>query len=106
MLSTERRLHQERPGQSLIEGISSRTSLTDCPIDAFEVVVTRCSAEGDCVGVCPTKVFERGPDGRCTVVNDFLCFGCMACVAQCLDDGVVVRPRERPRFTEFQELLR
>lgn len=80
--------------------------LTDCPLDAFEVAVTRCSAEGDCTGVCPARVFERGPDGRCTVVNDFLCFGCMACVAQCLDGGVRVSERKLPRFTEVRELLR
>lgn len=90
----------------MFEGISARSSLTDCPLDAFEVIVTRCGGEGDCVNTCPARVFERGLDGRCTVVNDFLCFGCMACVAQCLDGGVQVLERESPRYAEIQELLK
>lgn len=95
-----------RPVQSLLLGVSARATLTDCPLDAFEVVVTRCNAEGDCVSTCPVKVFERGTDGRCTVVNDFLCFGCMACVAQCVERGVRISERAIPRYAEFEELLR
>lgn len=90
----------------MLQGLSARSGLTDCPLDAFRVVVTRCSGEGDCVGVCPARVFERGMDGRCTVVNDFFCFGCMACVAQCLDGGVQVTERASPRYTELQDLLK
>ena len=52
------------------------------------------------------KVFESDPKGRCTVVNDFLCYGCMACVAQCLDGGVRITPRARPRVIDVDELLR
>lgn len=95
-----------RPGESLLLGISARASLTDCPLDAFEVVVTRCGGEGDCVASCPTRVFEKGMDGRCTVVNDFLCFGCMTCVAQCLEGGVRVFDRGTPRYEGIEEILR
>lgn len=93
-------------GQSLMLGLSARASLTDCPLDAFQVVVTQCGGEGDCVASCPTHVFERGPGGRCTVVNDFLCFGCMACVAQCAEGGVQVLERNRPRYSGIDDLLR
>ncbi len=93
-------------GSSLLAGLSARAELTDCPIDAFEVHLDRCSGDGDCAAACSVKVFETDQTGRCRVVNDFLCYGCMACVAQCLEGGVRVVPRREPRFTEVDELLR
>jgi coenzyme F420-reducing hydrogenase gamma subunit len=52
------------------------------------------------------NVFEKDPAGRCIVVNDELCFGCMACVAQCAENGVSVVPREARRYPTAEELLR
>ena len=92
--------------QSLLSGLTSRAALVECPIDAFQVTVSECSGGGDCTDTCPVDVFERASDGRCTVVNDFLCWGCMACVAQCLDGGVSVAPRKEPRYSSVDDLLR
>lgn len=90
----------------MLLGLTARSSLIECPLGAFEVLVTTCRGEGDCVAACPVNVFERGTDGKCTVVNDLLCFGCMTCVAQCLDGGVRVSPAETQRFLTVEELLR
>lgn len=68
--------------------------------------VLSCDGEGDCTSACMVNVFETDENHRCVVVNDELCFGCMACVAQCLKKGVVVNPIERTRYLSSDELLR
>ncbi|MDG6988752.1 MAG: ferredoxin family protein [Nitrososphaerota archaeon] len=101
-------MHRSRGaiGSSLLAGLSARAELTLSPLDAFAVQVDRCSGDGDCAAACSVKVFETDQTGRCRVVNDFLCYGCMACVAQCLEGGVRIVPRREPRFTDMDELLR
>jgi NAD-dependent dihydropyrimidine dehydrogenase PreA subunit len=51
-------------------------------------------------------VFGTDSRGRCTVVNEELCFGCMACAAQCPENGVHVEQREARRYPSVEDLLR
>ena len=52
------------------------------------------------------EVFDTDSNGKCVVTNQELCFGCMACVAQCLDHGVMVSPRDIGEHLTVDELLR
>ncbi len=90
----------------LLEGLTTRSDLTDCPLGAFQVEVRNCNGNGDCASVCLVKVFETGSGGRCIVANEDLCFGCMACVAQCLDHGVVISTKDSRERLTVEELLR
>lgn len=89
-----------------LSGLAVRSQIIDLPLGVFSVNVTKCSGAGECAAVCMVKVFTTDSAGRCTVVNDELCFGCMACVAQCLDKGVTVEPREARRYPTAEDLLR
>ena len=80
--------------------------MVDCPFHAYSVTVLRCSGAGECADACPVGVFGTESDGRCTVVNEELCFGCMACVAQCAEKGVRVEAREARRYPTAEELVR
>ncbi len=91
---------------SLIEGLALRSQLIECPLHAYSVRVTKCSGVGECAAVCPVGVFGTDAGGRCTVYQEELCFGCMACVAQCAEKGVTVVPREARRYPTVEELLR
>ncbi len=91
---------------SLIEGLALRSQLIECPLHAYSVKVTSCSGVGECAAVCPVGVFGTDSGGRCTVYQEELCFGCMACVAQCAENGVTVQPREARRYPSVDELLR
>lgn len=91
---------------SFLEGLNARSQLTDCPLRAFEVMVTKCSGIGECAAVCMVGVFGTDASGRCTVVNGELCFGCMACVAQCAEGGVQVEPRDARRYPSVEDLMR
>ncbi len=90
----------------LLEGLAVRSQLIECPLHAYAVSVTRCSGVGECAESCPVGVFGTDAGGRCTVVNEELCFGCMACVAQCAEGGVSVRPRDSGRYPAVEDLLR
>jgi MinD superfamily P-loop ATPase len=90
----------------LLEGLTLRSELTDCPVDAFQVEVKTCSGNGDCSSVCMVQVFDTDSNGRCVVANESLCFGCMACVAQCLDHGVVITAKGTSEHLTIDELLR
>jgi NAD-dependent dihydropyrimidine dehydrogenase PreA subunit len=70
------------------------------------VTVLTCGGAGECAAVCPVGVFGTDSGGRCTVYNEELCFGCMACVAQCEERGVAVEPRRARRYPSVEELLR
>jgi NAD-dependent dihydropyrimidine dehydrogenase PreA subunit len=83
-----------------------RSQLTDCPLGAFQVEVVKCSGSGDCSSVCLVKVFETDKKGKCVVANQELCFGCMACVAQCLDHGIVISETEATGCLSVEELLK
>ncbi len=91
---------------TLLEGLALRAQLVDCPLYAYSVKVIRCSGAGECAAVCPVGVFGTDSGGRCTVFNEELCFGCMACVAQCAEKGVVVEPRNARRYPSAEDLLR
>jgi NAD-dependent dihydropyrimidine dehydrogenase PreA subunit len=90
---------------NFLKGLSLHSMLTDCPLGAFKVTVEACDGNRDCVATCMVKVFETDSNGRCVAVNDDLCFGCMACLAQCLDAGVKITPREPPEHFTIEELL-
>ena len=91
---------------SLLAGLAARAQIIECPLRAYEVRVTRCSGIGECSAVCMVGVFGTDAGGRCLVVNDELCFGCMACVAQCAEGGVSVFPRDARRYPTVEDLLR
>ncbi len=90
----------------LLEGLAVRAQTIDCPLWAYKVEVTKCSGAGECAAVCTVNVFVTDADGRCTVANEELCFGCMACVAQCAENGVEVEPRDARRYPSIEDLLR
>lgn len=86
-----------------LSGPTVHPSLTDCPLAAIEFGC--CSGRGDWTSLCSVSAFKIGRSGGCIVADDELSFGRMASVAQCLVNGVVVRPRESERVTA-EELLR
>ena len=91
---------------SVLRGLALRSQIIECPLHAYTVKVSRCSGAGECAAVCPVGVFGTDALGRCTVFNEELCFGCMACVAQCADGGVAVAPREARKYPSADDLLR
>ncbi len=93
-------------GTSMLAGLAIRSQMVDCPLWAYSVNVTKCSGVGECAAVCAVGVFGTDSSGRCTVVNEELCFGCMACVAQCAENGVSVEPRESRHYPTVEDLLR
>jgi NAD-dependent dihydropyrimidine dehydrogenase PreA subunit len=94
------------PRGSLFKGLTRRSTLTDCPLGAFTVVVATCSGKRECVDACMANVFESNSWGQCTVVNEELCFGCMACLAQCSDGGVSVVPNDLYSYARPEDLLK
>lgn len=92
--------------QSLLQGLMIRSTVSDCPLGAFKVVVRTCRGEGDCASVCIVNVFGRDENGRCSVVNEELCFGCTACVAQCRDHGVIIVENSEREYIPIEELLK
>lgn len=91
---------------TLLEGLAVRAQLVECPLYAYSVKVTKCNGVGECAEACPVGVFGTDSGGRCTVYNPELCFGCMACVAQCAEKGVIVEPRDSRRYPTAEDLLR
>ena len=91
---------------SLLEGLSLRSQIIECPLHGYTVSVSKCSGVGECAAVCPVGVFGTDAGGRCTVMNEELCFGCMACVAQCAENGVSVASREARAYPTMDDLLR
>ena len=91
---------------TLLEGLAARSQIIECPLHCYSVKVSHCSGLGECATACPVGVFGTDRRGRCTVLNEALCFGCMACVAQCAESGVVVAAREARRYPSVEDLLR
>ena len=91
---------------TLIEGLSVRSQILDCPLHSYTVRVLTCGGGGECAETCPVGVFGTDAYGRCTVYNEELCFGCMACAAQCAEKGVAVEARVARRYPTAQDLLR
>jgi MinD superfamily P-loop ATPase len=77
-----------------LQGLKARSSMIQCPLSSFKVTVEHCSGHGACADVCMVNVFKKNTHGKCIVANEDLCFGCMACVAQCSEKGVMVEPAE------------
>lgn len=91
---------------TLLEGLALRSQIIECPLHSYTVEVSKCSGVGECAAVCPVDVFGTDTGGRCTVLNEELCFGCMACVAQCAEKGVTVTPRDVRNYPSVEDLLR
>ncbi len=91
---------------TLLEGLAVRSQIIECPLHSFAVTVSKCSGIGECASVCPVGVFGTDSGGRCTVYNEELCFGCMACVAQCAERGVAVTSRDSRRYPSIEDLMR
>jgi NAD-dependent dihydropyrimidine dehydrogenase PreA subunit len=77
-----------------LQGLKERSSLIHCPLGSFKVNVEHCRGHGACADVCAVNVFTKNTRGKCVVANEDLCFGCMACVAQCSENGILVEPTE------------
>lgn len=56
----------------------------------------RCIACDKCVVVCPTDVFDRGPDGIPVVARQDDCQTCFMCEAYCPVDALFVAPQSGP----------
>lgn len=52
----------------------------------------RCIACDRCVDVCPTRVFDRGPDGVPVIARHDSCQTCFQCEAYCPTDALFVAP--------------
>jgi NAD-dependent dihydropyrimidine dehydrogenase PreA subunit len=52
----------------------------------------RCIACDRCVDVCPTRVFDRGPDGVPVIARHDNCQTCFQCEAYCPTDALFVAP--------------
>src|SRR5512135_1189451 len=63
----------------------------------IEVVVEqRCIRCDRCVEVCPTNVFDIGPDGVPTLSRRADCQSCFLCEAYCPTDALFVAPHVEP----------
>ncbi|MEW2586909.1 ferredoxin family protein [Streptomyces virginiae] len=60
------------------------------------VSAQRCIACDKCVEVCPTNVFERGPEGIPVLARQEDCQTCFLCEANCPVDALFVAPLTRP----------
>ena len=63
----------------------------------------RCIACDRCVDVCPTRVFDRGPDGIPVIARHDSCQTCFQCEAYCPTDALFARRwrqgRQRTRLS-------
>ena len=55
-----------------------------------------CIACDKCIAVCPTNVFERGPDGVPVIARHTDCQTCFQCEANCPVDALFVAPYTHP----------
>ena len=56
-----------------------------------------CIACDKCIAVCPTNVFERGPDGVPVIARHTDCQTCFQCEANCPVDALFVAPFAAPQ---------
>ncbi|WP_308310875.1 ferredoxin family protein [Streptomyces sp. GbtcB6] len=52
----------------------------------------RCTGCDLCIDVCPTRVFDRGPDGVPVIARQGDCQTCFQCEAYCPTDALFVAP--------------
>jgi NAD-dependent dihydropyrimidine dehydrogenase PreA subunit len=57
----------------------------------------RCIACDKCIAVCPTNVFDRGPDGIPVISRHDDCQTCFQCEANCPVDALFVSPFTVPQ---------
>ena len=56
------------------------------------IVAERCISCDICIAVCPTDVFESGPDGLPVVAHQEDCQTCFMCEVNCPVDALYVAP--------------
>ena len=56
----------------------------------------RCVTCDVCIAVCPTDVFDAGPDGVPVIARQEDCRTCYMCEAHCPADALFVAPLTRP----------
>jgi len=56
----------------------------------------RCIGCDKCIDVCPTRVFDRGPDGVPVIARQPRCQTCFQCEAYCPVDALFVAPLVHP----------
>jgi len=56
----------------------------------------RCIGCDRCIEVCPTRVFDRGPDGIPMIARHSDCQTCFQCEAYCPTDALFVAPLATP----------
>jgi NAD-dependent dihydropyrimidine dehydrogenase PreA subunit len=64
----------------------------------------RCITCDKCIEVCPTNVFDRGPDGVPVLARHGDCQTCFMCEAYCPVDALFVAPQSHP-LPPHSELL-
>jgi NAD-dependent dihydropyrimidine dehydrogenase PreA subunit len=57
---------------------------------------SRCIKCDVCIRVCPTDVFERGPEGFPVIVRQDDCQTCFMCEAWCPEDAMFVDAQTQP----------
>lgn len=58
------------------------------------VALDLCNGCGACLELCPSGVFELGPDGEVMVVEPFRCeVGCSSCTKVCVPKAITFPPR-------------
>ncbi|MFJ9523547.1 4Fe-4S binding protein [Kitasatospora sp. NPDC101801] len=57
----------------------------------------RCISCDKCIRVCPTDVFDRGPDGLPVIARQSDCQTCFQCEANCPTDALFVAPYTHPQ---------
>jgi NAD-dependent dihydropyrimidine dehydrogenase PreA subunit len=71
----------------------------------------RCIRCDVCIRVCPTNVFERGPEGYPVIQRQDDCQTCFMCEAWCPEDALFVAPLKEPapvgsHYLDEPELVR
>ena len=70
------------------------------------VIADRCTACNACVTVCPTNVFDTGPDGRPVIARQSDCQTCFMCELYCKADALYVAPDcDRPIPVDAAKVL-
>lgn len=69
------------------------------------VSAERCIACDKCIRVCPTDVFDRGPDGIPVIARHTDCQTCFQCEANCPVDALFVAPQTHRLPQDEQHLV-